>query len=119
MGTISSRLRAPLERALHTAPRHHSTNSLGGRNMRTMRQVALSCESLESRECPAVQAFLVGGTLTVVGDSLANTITVTDNGTTVSVLDNGTPLGNSPFSGVTSVVVRGGGGDDTIDYTTD
>jgi len=84
--------------------------------MRTTK-VMLRCEGLEGRDCPAVQVFNVAGTLTVVGSQVANDIEVVDNGTDVSVFVGGSAVTNSPFTGVTKVVVRGGSGDDTITYT--
>ena len=87
--------------------------------MRTSKKLraTLRCEGLEGRECPAVQVFNVAGTLTVVGDLAANNIQVTDNGSDVAVLVDGNPAANSPFTGVTSVVIRGAGGDDSLSYT--
>jgi hypothetical protein len=55
-------------------------------------KVALRCEGLEGRDCPAVQVLNIAGTLTVIGDSLANNISVTDNGTNVSVFVEGTEV---------------------------
>ena len=86
--------------------------------MRLMMKARLGCEGLEGRECPAVQVLNVAGTLTVIGDQAANNIAVVDNGTDVSVTVDGNAVANSPFSGVTSVVIRGAAGNDTISYTT-
>jgi len=86
--------------------------------MRLTMKARLGCEGLEGRECPAVQVLNVAGTLTVIGDQAANNIAVVDNGTDVSVTVDGNAVANSPFSGVTSVVIRGAAGNDTISYTT-
>jgi hypothetical protein len=86
----------------------------------TMRRTLLRCESLEGRDCPAVDVFKVGTTLTVVGDELGNTIEVIENAdSTVSVKVDGQEVTSppSPFSNVRSVVVRGAGGADAITYT--
>jgi hypothetical protein len=86
--------------------------------MRTSMKSRLRCEGLEGRECPAVQVLNVSGTLSVIGDLAANNIAVVDNGSDVSVSVDGNPVANSPFSNVTTVVIRGAAGDDTISYTT-
>lgn len=74
-------------------------------------------ETLEGRECPAVQVFNTAGLLSIVGDQFDNDIEIVDNGTDVSVLVDGVAVSNSPFTGVTRVVARGAAGDDSITFT--
>lgn len=74
-------------------------------------------ETLEGRDCPAVQVFNTAGVLSIVGDQFDNDIEIVDNGTDVSVLVDGVAVTNSPFSGVTRVVARGAAGDDAITFT--
>src|SRR5262249_31345029 len=59
-------------------------------------------EALEDRSCPSCTATLVGTTLTILGDSAANTIDISDNGTTISVVCDGGMA--QPFDNVTDIV---------------
>jgi len=74
-------------------------------------------ETLEGRECPAVQVVNTAGLLSIVGDQFDNDIEILDNGTDVSILVDGIAVSNSPFTGVSRVVVRGAAGDDSITFT--
>lgn len=82
-----------------------------------MTRTRLNLESLHSRTLPS--ATLVNGVLTVEGTGGRDTIVVTQTGSTLSVrgeqIDvNGSLVDSIDVSDVTRVVVRGGGGHDTI-----
>ena len=75
------------------------------------------CESLDAREVPAVVASFSGGTLSVFGDSLDNTITVSrDAAGTILVNGGAVPVqgGTATVANTTLVQVFGQGGNDTI-----
>lgn len=74
----------------------------------------LRCESLESRDCPAAQIFQFGGYLLVTGDAAANNIVINDlgNGRLAVVADNKFQV----RTGVQTVIVATGGGDDSVSY---
>jgi len=74
----------------------------------------LRCEALEARDCPASQIFQFGGLLVVAGDAAANNIVINDlgNGRLSVIADNKSQLA----TGVQTVIVATGGGDDTVGY---
>ncbi len=83
----------------------------------------LAIEHLEDRSVPAVTAFLNTGILTVIGDDLANNISVQADAMTgnVSVTANGANVAiSNPFGGslnradLSLVAVQGNGGDDVL-----
>jgi len=79
----------------------------------------LHVELLESRDTPAGSAYMVGPDLHVVGDSLANVITLNlSDLSAVPVVIDGVPLGTFDASGG-KVVVSGGSGSDTLDLSGD
>ena len=77
-------------------------------------------EPLESRIAPAVTASFVGGVLTITGDDAGNALTIAETATpgayTVAGLDAGQP---TDFTGVTAIIVKLLGGDDTLVFNGD
>lgn len=71
-------------------------------------------ETLEDRNCPSFIA-VEGHTLLIRGDAMANTISITDNGSGMvsGTIDGQTASGTS----INHVVVHAGAGDDTLTYT--
>jgi hypothetical protein len=80
-------------------------------------RVALRLESLNDRTVPSVTVVQDGTTLTVKGDAHANDIEIHDNGTPagLTVTVDGVDQGLSGLE-VTKVVVKAGGGADTVSY---
>src|SRR4029450_10690767 len=93
-----------------------STHKPRGKSMRKQLPSTTKFRSGQ-REGRSVQILNVLGVLTLVGDELANDIQIVDNGSDVAVLVDGVAAANSPFSGVTRVVVRGAAGDDTVTFS--
>jgi hypothetical protein len=71
-------------------------------------------ESLEDRNCPSFVA-VDGHTLLIIGDNMANTISVMDsgNGMVTGTIDGQSATGTT----IHNVVIHSGGGDDTLTYT--
>ncbi|MCU0877140.1 MAG: hypothetical protein MUF06_05025 [Pirellulaceae bacterium] len=101
-------------------------NSLTGRHPRPR---TLGYESLERREVLAgnVVAVLTEGTLTILGDAEGNGINIRYDANTKKHIVSGTDCGGEPtlvndlaedaaFSGVRSIIVRGGAGNDRLDF---
>ena len=59
-------------------------------------------------------ADLSGSVLTILGNSQSNKITVGETNGAITVDFGGKPSGNSPFTGVKSIVIKGNDGNDTI-----
>ena len=79
------------------------------------RAIALGLELLSDRVVPSCTATQVGDVLTIKGDSHANVVDITDDGTTVTVTcDDGA---EETFTGVTDIKVGLAQGDDTLTYT--
>jgi hypothetical protein len=81
-------------------------------------RVALRLEPLNDRVVPSVTVVQDGGTMTIKGDAHANSIEIHDGGTPagLTVTVDGVDQGLSGLE-VTKVVVRTGGGADTVSYT--
>lgn len=75
------------------------------------RRTRLAVHHLESRITPAITSNLLNGVLTVLGDSVANSISVNLNGGNLVVSSTGQSFASSA---VTAIVVDGGVGNDTI-----
>ena len=76
-------------------------------------------ESLEIRRLLAVQVTASGGTLLVNGDKNNNVINVVETDGAVHVETSTLPSGvitAKDFTGITTIKINGGGGDDTIFY---
>jgi hypothetical protein len=75
-------------------------------------------EALESRWCPAV-VKVSGSLLQVVGDGLADTMALSDDGNGGFSVQVKSPKGNisASASGITKVDIDAGNGNDTISYT--
>jgi len=71
-------------------------------------------EQLSDRVVPSCTADLVGGVLTITGDSHSNDIQITDDGATVTVTCDGDA--SQDFTDVTKIVVKSGSGGDTVGY---
>lgn len=79
--------------------------------MPVVRRARFDVLHLESRITPALTANLLNGVLTVLGDSAANSVTVNLSGSNLAV----SPLGSTfASSSVSTIVVDGGIGNDTI-----
>jgi hypothetical protein len=77
------------------------------------RRVALECDQLEGRDCPAVLVF--GGIMAVFGTAGADTVAITDDGAgNLTVNLNGE---ERTASGIQAVTVLTFGGSDDISYT--
>jgi hypothetical protein len=85
-----------------------------------MRYLPLRCEVLEDRCQPAgiVTASLVGTTLTLTGDDLANQINVFLNGDTVNIVGKQLTVivGGTSFSGVSQIDVQLAGRNDEVEF---
>jgi Ca2+-binding RTX toxin-like protein len=88
------------------------------RNLRNVRKVSsVFVEGLEDRRLFAVTAVLSGGVVTVTGDSLANTVSITETTSQITVAVAGVKK-NIVFSGSPKrIEVNMGGGDDNLTIT--
>jgi hypothetical protein len=79
--------------------------------------VKLSLDHLEAREVPAT-VTLVGSQLQVTGDDAANAVVVVDDGhgDVTATITTGATVVSGGGKGVSKIVIRGNGGDDTLDY---
>jgi hypothetical protein len=85
------------------------------RTRSTARGFALGLESLGDRIVPSVTMDPpVDGVLTIKGDSGANNVEITDDGTTVTVVSES---GTEEFTDVTEIKVCLGSGNDDVTYT--
>jgi Ca2+-binding RTX toxin-like protein len=101
---------------------NRTTPKAGARPSAKPRRTRLSLETLDSRDLPSATAFFNAGTLTVIGDDLANQITVaatragdltvTDGSASVPIITFPGQVANK--ANLTSVNVFGRAGDDTI-----
>ena len=85
------------------------------------RTPVLRLERLEDRCCPSGASINVAqGVMSIKGDGQADAITISDNGQgTVSATiasANGQVLAQAKCSGINSIKIEGGGGNDTINY---
>lgn len=78
-----------------------------------------ACEILESRRHLTVTGNVSAGhTLSVIGDTNGQTITLSGSGSTIAVLANGVPISGSPFAGVTTAIyVSADSGADNVDVS--
>src|SRR5262245_1106037 len=97
------------------------TGAIMRRSARSSHRPALGLQTLESRDVPAGNVFanLTNGLLTLVGDDLANAVTIRVVGTSVTVTGNaGTLVGGLPTIGgigvVNAVQANLNGGDDSL-----
>ncbi|MCE9564374.1 MAG: heme-binding protein [Planctomycetes bacterium] len=77
-------------------------------------RTALRCEHLEDRTTPATATLSAAGVLTITGDAGNDRIRVTPEGGDLLVLDGTVKLGTFSSAGVTSIIIDGGSGKDSI-----
>jgi len=83
--------------------------------MTKRRSLIPTLETLEGRDCPSVDAFVVGHTLVVRGDDADNTVTITDDGLgAVSADIDGTTVDGTD---IRRINVQTRDGNDTVTYT--
>ncbi len=89
------------------------------RRKSSLRRPALSLEQLEDRIVPAITSALSAGTITILGDSANNVVTVKlTSPTNLQVTTQAGQSFNYTASKVTKIVFQGGAGDDTFQNMT-
>ncbi|MBM79352.1 MAG: hypothetical protein CMJ78_02005 [Planctomycetaceae bacterium] len=120
--SVSAVVHHPGENAMRLLPWLNTLRSkLAKSNSRSKnRRITRSIERFEDRTLLTVSGFFLGGQLIVLSDG-ADDITIREDSTTpgnLEVLDDGTAITTLPpidGTNVTSIVVRGGNGDNAID----
>ena len=80
-----------------------------------MPRAALRLESLSDRVVPSATWVEEAGVLTITGDSRANDVEITDDGTTLTITCDGEAV--ELEGDVTEIVLKLGSGNDTVSYT--